>query len=199
MGQFWQRASFIVHVTLILRPLGMGLWSHGLSSALDLLNLCLVRRSLVSRLLPALGTTVSGMVVQPCPGRVPGLFILHTGGMIVYLEVDYKFCFSLQVVIRCSLLRVLRSMCAAGRRLHTFSRAFHFMLFTLARVLSSSLDVLFLMCFLRDVPFPVFVLCPSQPVYTPACRTGARWWHVLVNGPQTLRQRGVRVQMVRLS
>ena len=76
-----------------------------------------------------------------CPVR--GLFILHAGGLMVYLEVDYKFCVSPQVVFRCSLLRVLRSMCAAGRRSHTFSRAFHFMLFTLARVLSCSLDVLF--------------------------------------------------------
>ena len=93
------------------------------------------RRPLVYLLLRALGTTVSGMVVQPGPSRVPGLFILQAGGMMVYLEVDCKFCFSLQVVFLCSLQRVLRSMCAAGRRSHTFSRDFHFLLFTLARVL----------------------------------------------------------------
>ena len=98
---------------------------------------------------------------------------------MVYLEVDYKFCFSPQVVFRCSLLRVLRSMCAAGRRSHTFSRPFHFMLFTLARVLSCSLDVLFLMCFLRVVAFPVLFPMPvSTGIHRPAGRelgSGTCW------------------------
>ena len=58
-----RRAHEFQHVTLFLRPLGIGLWSHGLSSALDLLNLCPVRRPLVSRLLQALGTTVSARSV----------------------------------------------------------------------------------------------------------------------------------------
>ena len=71
--------------------------------------------------------------------------------------------------------------------------------FTLALALSRSLGVMILMCFLRKVAFPVFSLCPPQLVYTPACRTGARCWFVQVNVLHTLRQRGVRVPMVRVS
>ena len=71
------------------------------------------------------------------------------------------FCFSLQVVFQYSRLRALRSMCAAGWRSHTFTRCLHFQLFTLARVLSCSLEVMVLMRFFarsgcsRYFPIPV--------------------------------------------
>ena len=138
-------------------------------------HLCPVRSPFVSLLLQALG------VVQLGPGRVPGLFILHAGGLMVHLEVDDNFCFSLQVVFRYSRLRVFRSMCAAGRRSHTFTRCLHVRLFH-----PCSRPVLFPgsygpHVFLARSGFPAIFLCPSQPVYTPACRTGARWWLVLVN------------------
>ena len=113
-------------------------------------HLCPVRSPFVSLLLRALG------VVELGPGRVPGLFILLAGGLVVHLEVDDNFCFSLQVVFRYSRLRVFRSMCAAGRRSHTFTRCLYVRLSTLARVLSCSLDVVVLMCFLREVVFPLF-------------------------------------------
>ena len=70
---------------------------------------------------------------------------------MVHLEVDDNFCFSLQVVFRYSRLRVLRSTCAAGRRSQAFTRCLHVRLFTLARVLSCSLEVMVLTCFLREV------------------------------------------------
>ena len=101
-------------------------------------------------------------VVQPDPGRVPGLVILQAGGWMVHLEVDDNFSFSLQVVFQYSRLRALRSMCAAGWRSHTFTRCLHVQLFTLARVLSCSLEVMVLMCFLREAGFPAIFLCPSS-------------------------------------
>ena len=118
-------------------------------------HLCPVRSPFVSLLLRALG------VVQPSPCRVPGLFILHAGGLMVHLEVDDNFCFSLQVVFRYSRLRALRSMCAAGRRSHTFTRCLHVRLFTLARVLSCSMEFMVLMCFLREVVFPIHTGVPD--------------------------------------
>ena len=124
-------------------------------------HLCPVRSPFVSLLLRALG------VVQPGPGRVPGLFILHAGGLLVHLEVDDNFCCSLQVVFQYSRLRALRSMCAAGRRPHTFTRCLHVRLFTLARVLSGSLEVMVLMCFLREVGFPaIFPMPVSTGIHT---------------------------------
>ena len=63
-------------------------------------HLCPVRSEFVSLLLRALG------VVQPGPGRVPGL--------LVHLEVDDNFCCSLQVVFQYSRLRALRSTLSQG-------------------------------------------------------------------------------------
>ena len=73
---------------------------------------------------------------------------------------------------------------------------FTFRLFTLARVLSRSLGLL--TGGQHVGRFPPFFLCPSQPVYTPACQTGARSsycrWCCFTE-PHTLRQRGVRVRI----
>ena len=77
---------------------------------------------------------------RPCSGVA--LLLCRGGPQVLFL---------LQVVFRCSLLRVLRGRCA------------HTLLFTLARV---PLEVRIIMCFLREVASLVFSLCPSL-----ACRT----------------------------
>ena len=190
--------SFIGFVTLFLRPLGMGLGSQGLSCTRSRLILCPFRRPLVLFPLRALATTFTwhGCTTRsrPCSRNI----LPQRWQIVGYLEVDDNFWVSLQVVFRCSRLRVPQGMCAPGLRSHPLSRGFHIMPFTLALALSRSLGVVILMCFLRKVAFQVFSLCPPQLVYTPACWTGARFWFVLVHRI-SLRHRGAQVPMVRVS
>ena len=126
---FGSGVSVIGYVTLFLRPLGMGPWSHGLSCAGSLLILCPVRRPLVSFPLRALRTTITwhGCTTRswPCFRIVLPPRWRNVG----YLEVDDNFWVSLQVVFRCSRPRVHQGMCAPGLRSHPLSRGLHIMPF----------------------------------------------------------------------
>ena len=83
--------SFIGFVTLYLRPLGMGLWSHGLSCTRSRLILCPVRRPLVLFPLRALGTTITwhGCTTRSRP--CSRIILPPRWRNIGYLEVDDNF------------------------------------------------------------------------------------------------------------
>ena len=79
------------YVTLFLRPLGLGLWLHGLSCTRSLLILCPVRRSLVSFPLLALGTIITwhGCTTRSWP--CSQIILPSRWRNVGYLEVDDSF------------------------------------------------------------------------------------------------------------
>ena len=134
--------SFIGFVTLFLRPLGMGLWSHGLSCTRSRL---IQFRPLVLLLLRAFGTTITWHRCTPVPGRAPrqlAEYWVSRSGLL------FKW-FSGAVGYGCP-------------------KGLHIVPFTLALARSRSLGMVILMCFLWKTVFLVFSLCPPQLLFTPA-------------------------------
>ena len=126
---------------------------------------------------------------QPRPSRVPGLLSRRAGGLLLYLEVDDRFCFFLRwssgaVCSGCF------GACAHEVGARSLSHGVStFCCSPWLALPACSLGVMILVCFLREVAFSVLV-------HTLACRTGVQFWLVLVMELHTLRQRGVRVPMV---